>query len=134
MIKSHEKKYEFKKKRFRNEKRAHEDRKRKRNKKIIHESIIPKSTMSFSKIISDEFSLSSTRTIATSSFASLHNDRARQLSNELKKVHRQYQAERMTELIQLRRSTINEMLRYEYDFNILKHLIQIVISFTFINV
>jgi hypothetical protein len=137
MIKSSKKKHEFRKKRLRNEKRIQKNKKQKRSKKT-QKSIVQKSTALSSEIISDEFSLSIARIVITSdrtsSLTSQFDDRARQLSDELKKVHRQYQAERMTKLIQSRHQTIDKMLRYEYDLDTSKRSIQIIISFILINI
>jgi hypothetical protein len=137
MTKSREKNQKFRKKRFREKERAHEDRKRKRNKKLIQKSIIHEKTLLSSKIISNDFSLSFARIIVTSdrtsSFASRFDSRARQLSNELKKVRQRYQVKRMTKLNQSESLIIDEMLRYEYDFNTSERFTQIITSFTSIN-
>ncbi len=138
MIKSLKKKREFKKKRSWDEDRVHSDKKRKRSKKMIQESIFQKSMMLFSEIISNEFSLSSAKTITISdrtfNLASFSDDRARQLSKELEKVRQQYQMKRMTELNQSERLIIDEILRYEYDLDTSERSTQIITSFTSINV
>ncbi len=91
-----------------------------------------------SKVIFDEFSLSFARTIIILkrilNLISYFSSRARQLSNELKKVRQRYQMKRMTKLNQSKRFIIDEMLRYEYDLDILKHFTQIIIFFTSINI
>jgi hypothetical protein len=113
MIKSYEKKYEFKKKRSQNEKRVHKNKKRKRNKKVIKRSIVQKSTTLSSKIMSDEFSLSTAKTIIisdhTSSLDSRIDSQARQLSDELKEIRQQNQMKRMRELTQSRYFTIDDI-------------------------
>jgi hypothetical protein len=117
---------------------VHSDKKRKRSKKMIQESIFQKSMMLFSEIISNEFSLSSAKTITISdrtfNLASFSDDRARQLSKELEKVRQQYQMKRMTELNQSERLIIDEILRYEYDLDTSERSTQIITSFTSINV
>jgi hypothetical protein len=137
MIKSSEKKHEFKKKRFRDEKRMHESKKQKRSKKI-QKSIVRKLTALSSEIISNEFSLSIARTVIiferSSSFDQHHNNRSRQLSNELKKVRRQNQIERMKRLIQSLHFTINDIIRNENNFDTSKRSVQSVILFILINV
>ncbi len=91
MIRQQEK-MSFEKKRFRNE--THKDKKRKRNKKTIARSVAQESSKSSSKIISNDFSLSFAKTITISnrtlSSIQYSNNRARQLSNELKEVHQRY--------------------------------------------
>jgi hypothetical protein len=122
------------KKRRRKEKKIRKNKKRKHDKKMIEKTIKKKS----SKVIFDEFSLSFARTIIILkrilNLISYFSSRARQLSNELKKVRQRYQMKRMTKLNQSKRFIIDEMLRYEYDLDILKHFTQIIIFFTSINI
>jgi hypothetical protein len=121
------------KKRRREEEKIRKNKKRKHDKKMIEKTVKRKSL----KMIFDEFSLSSARTVTTSertfSLISYFNSRARQLSNELEKVRQRYQVKRMTKLNQSERLTIDEMLRYDYDLDISEHFTQIIIPFTSIN-
>jgi hypothetical protein len=137
MIKSSEKKHEFRKRRIRNKKRSHEDKKHKRSKKT-HDSIIQKATMLFSENVSNEFSLSFARTVTTferSSSPDQHHDScARQLSNELKEARRQDQVERMSELTQSLRFIIDDMIRNEHDLDTSKRSVQSITFFTLINI
>jgi hypothetical protein len=137
MIKQ-EKKKSFEKKRFEKKNHAQESKKRKHNKRTIDKSIVKKLSKQITKVISKKSFLFTTKTVIISNrifnLISQFDDRARQLFDELKKVRRQYQAERMTRLIQSRHQTIDEMLRYEYDLDTSKRSIQIIISFTLINI
>jgi predicted butyrate kinase (DUF1464 family) len=105
------------KKRHRKKEEVRKNKKRKRDKKMIEKAI----KKELFEMIFDESFLSFARIIIISNrtfnFVSFFDDRARQLSNELKKVRRQYQLKRMTELNQSKRLTIDEMLRYEYDLD-----------------
>lgn len=126
----------FRKETFRND--VHKNKKRKLNKKTIAKSIVQKSSRSSSKIISNEFSLSTIKTIiisdCTLSFIQQHDSRARQLLNELEKIRQQYQMKKMTKLTQSKRSTTNEIVFNEYDYDISKRTMQKVIFFISINV
>ncbi len=89
-------------------------------------------------MIFNEFSLSSAKIIIILkhifNLISYFNNRAKQLSNELKKVRQRYSMKKMTKLNQSKRFIIDEMLRYEYDFDISEHFTQIIIFFTSINI
>jgi hypothetical protein len=115
----------------------HEDKKLKRSKKS-QKLIIQKSTMLFSKIISNEFFLSFAKTVITFernlNLDRHHDNRAKQLLNELKKMRRQNQIKRMRKLTQSLYLTINDIIRNEYDFDTSKRSMQSIIFFIFINV
>jgi hypothetical protein len=138
MIRSHEKIQKFRKKRSRDEERAHESKKRKRNKKLIQKQVVQESTSLSSEDVSNEFSLSSAKIIFTSyrilNLIHQSDDRARQLFEKLKEIRQQYQAERMTKLIQSSHQTIDEVVRNEYNYSISEHTMQRVILFISINV
>ncbi len=101
------------KKRSRHEKRAHENKKRKRNKKIVRESTIEQveSVKSSQVVISDDFSLSSFRTMIISSYVFIfermmtfivrqqEDIRARELFETLEKTRQKYLIERMKKII-----------------------------------
>ncbi len=67
------------------------------------------------------------------SFTSRINSRARQFSDELKKVRQRSYLKRMTKMIQSKLSIIDEILRSEHYDDISEHAMQFITSFIFIN-
>jgi hypothetical protein len=134
MAKSGEKKSSGKK-RPRKEGHTQGNKKRKHSKRTIDKTLVEE--VPERQTISEGSPLSTARTIVTPgrtpSLTPRIDDRSRQLSNELEEVHQRSYLERMAEMAQSERPTINDIIRNELYYHTPEPNMQFTTPFTPIN-